>query len=277
MSLPSPQALLRSRGLRPKKSFGQNFLGDPHHLGAIAQATRAGPDDVIVELGAGLGHLTERLLETGARVHAVERDRDLAPVLRDVLGGNERLTVHEADAARFDLRAIAQQAGRRILVVGNLPYHLGTEILFHVLDAREHVARVVFLLQREVCQRLAAMPDTDDYGVLSVRTQLWADVGIVHHVPAGVFVPPPEVESAVVRLELRDQPIADFGDEPRFRALVKAAFGQRRKTIRNALRGARLADDARLDAAFAAAGVDPGVRAEVLSVGTFCALCRALG
>src|SRR5690606_38954316 len=149
-----PSAILRRHGLRPKKSWGQNFLGDERHLAAIAAACELAPEDVVVEFGAGLGHLTRHLAETGARVIAVERDRELVPILRERLAGLD-VDVREANAATFPLDEVAAEAGHKLVVVGNLPYHLSTEILFHVFDHKEVVARVVFLLQREVTERIA--------------------------------------------------------------------------------------------------------------------------
>lgn len=271
----SPKAILARHHLRPKKAWGQNFLGDDHHLAKIADAAGLVPGDAVVELGAGLGHLTRHLAATGARVIAVERDRELVPVLREELAGLA-VEVREDNAATIDLAALAAEAGGPLVVVGNLPYHLSTEILFHVEEARAHVRRAVFLLQREVTERIAAAPGGKDYGILSVLLQLHADVDVPHHVPAGAFTPPPEVESAVVRLQFRTAPRADPGDELLFRRLVKGAFAQRRKTLGNALKAARLGDPERLAGAFTETGIDPGRRAETLSVAEFAALSRAL-
>lgn len=271
----SPSAILRRHGLRPKKAWGQNFLGDDYHLSSIADAAHVGKGEAVVELGAGLGHLTRHLARAGAHVVAVERDRDLVPILRAEMEGLD-VDVREANAATIDLHEIAREAGRKLTVVGNLPYHLSTEILFHVEAQRADLARAVFLLQKEVTERIAAAPGGKSYGVLSVLLQLHADVDVPHHVPAGVFTPPPEVESAVVRLTFRDAPRADPGDEAFFRRLVKAAFAQRRKTLGNALKSARLVEAEVLQAGFAAAGIDPGRRAETLAVEEFAALSRAL-
>lgn len=271
----SPSILLRRHGLRPKKSWGQNFLGSDHHLGAIADACALEPGDTVVELGAGLGHLTRKLAATGARVVAVERDRDLVPILRDELAGLP-VEVIEANAATIDLAPIRARSDRDLVVVGNLPYHLSTEILFHVEAQRSLVQRMVFLLQKEVTDRIAASPGGKEYGVLSVLLQLHADVDVPHHVPSGAFTPPPEVESAVVRLERRDSPRADPGDEALFRKVVKGAFAQRRKTVANSLKGAGVAAADALARAFEQAGIDPGRRAETLSVEEFAALTRAL-
>ncbi len=279
---PSPRALLDRHGLRAKKSWGQNFLGDPEVLDDIARTAAPAAGETVVELGAGLGHLSARLLARRARVVAVERDRDMVRVLRAEFG--ERLTLLEADAARLDWPGLAQRYGseegpggaRRLAVAGNLPYHLSSPILFSLLEAARSVRRAVFLLQREVAERLAAGPGDENFGLLSVLLQRHAEVAVVRRVPAGAFWPPPRVESAV--LEARFRPPADpVHDEARFRALVKAGFGQRRKTLRNALEAARIAPAERLAAALAAAGIDPRRRGETLSLAEWAALERGLG
>lgn len=271
----SPSAILRRHGLRPKKAWGQNFLGDDYHLAAIATAARVGPDDVVVEFGAGLGHLTRHLAATGAKVIAVERDRELVPILRVEMEG-ANVEVREANAATFDLGEVAREAGRKIVVVGNLPYHLSTEILFHVESQREHLLRAAFLLQKEVTDRIASPPGGKSYGVLSALIQLNAEVDVPHDVPAGAFTPPPEVESAVVRLEFLDRPRADPGDEKLYKRVVKAAFAQRRKTLGNAVKSGRIVDADVLARAFETTGIDPGRRAETLSVAEFASLSRTL-
>lgn len=276
---PSPRALLEKYDLQAKKSWGQNFLGDPEILDAIARLALPEPGGRVVELGAGLGHLTARLLLRGAEVIAVERDRDMARVLRGELG--ERITLLEADAVSLDYRALAGSTATaapapRVAVAGNLPYHLTSPILFSILDQAESVSRAVFLLQREVAERLAAEPGTKEWGLLSVLLQHRAEVRVARRVPAGAFLPPPRVESAVLVAEL-GSPSAPVRDAARFRKLVKAGFGQRRKTLANALKAARLHPPERLLAALAATGIDPGRRGETLTVAEWAALERALG
>jgi 16S rRNA (adenine1518-N6/adenine1519-N6)-dimethyltransferase len=279
---PSPRALLEKYGLRAKKSWGQNFLGDEGILDHIAALAAPREGDAVVELGAGLGHLTARLLARGARVVAVERDRDMARVLRGEIG--DRLTLLEADAARLDYAALAARAGSaappastpsKIAVVGNLPYHLTSPILFSLLDQVDAISRAVFLLQREVAERLAAPPASRDWGVLSVLLQREADVSVERIVPPGAFHPPPRVESAVLCALFR--PPADRVEDPaRFRRLVKAGFAQRRKTLGNALKAGEVAPPDRLAAALAAAAIDPARRGETLTLAEWAALERAL-
>ena len=263
-----PAELLRRHGLRPKKDWGQNFLGDENILRGLAALARLQPGDQVVELGAGLGHFTRALSNTGARVLAVERDRDLAPILRSELPGVE---VVEADAKSFDLQAIADRAGGRIVLCGNLPYHLSSPILFHLMDQRKAVKRAVLLLQREVAERIAAEPGGRDYGLLSVLVQLVADAHIGMSVPRQAFHPSPDVDSCALVLEMLPEPRAAVVDELRFRTLVKAAFSQRRKTLWNAVRSMEGAREA-----VVAAGIDPQRRGETLSVAEFASIERAL-
>jgi 16S rRNA (adenine1518-N6/adenine1519-N6)-dimethyltransferase len=263
-----PAELLRRHGLRPKKDWGQNFLGDEELLSSLAALARLRSGDWVVELGAGLGHFTRALASTGAHVVAVERDRELVPILRSELPGVE---VAEADAKSFDLRAVAQRAKQRVVVCGNLPYHLSSPILFHLLDQREAIRCAVLLLQQEVAERIAAQPGGRDYGLLSVLLQHVADVRLAMRVPRHSFTPPPEVESAALLLEFLEEPRAQVRDEARFRALVKAAFSQRRKTLWNALKSLSGGREA-----LQKAGIDPQRRGETLTVEEFASIERAL-
>jgi len=279
VSHPSPRVLLDRHGLRAKKSWGQNFLGDEAILDGIARLAVERPGEMVIELGSGLGHLTERLLAHGARVIAVERDRDMAHVLRGEFGDAIRLV--EADAARADFAGLATGAPGgaprgRVAVAGNIPYHLTSPILFSLLDQAGAVSRAVLLVQREVAERLAAGPGTKDWGLLSVLLQQRGEVEIERIVPRGAFHPPPRVDSAVVRIDLHGREPRD-ADPRRFRLLVKGGFGQRRKTLRNALEASRIAPREALEAALRASGVDPGRRGETLTVDEWEALDRALG
>jgi 16S rRNA (adenine1518-N6/adenine1519-N6)-dimethyltransferase len=270
----SPKELLKRYGLKAKESWGQNFLSDEVVLGRIVDEAMLVESDVVVELGPGLGHLTRKLLETGCRLIAVERDRDMVKVL--AAQKLEGLTLVEGNAADIDF---AKAAGAdQVIVVGNLPYHLTSSILFEVLDQTDHVRRAVFTLQAEVVERLSAPPGGRDYGLLSVLLGLRFHVEHVLDVPSHFFHPPPKVNSAVVRLSRREKPRAEIVNEGRFRQVVKAGFAQRRKTLSNSLQSDRkLAETYDLDAALVTAGLDGKRRAETLSVEEFAALERALG
>jgi len=269
----SPQVLLRKLRLTPKHSWGQNFLGDDDVLLRIVDEAMIVPGDDVVELGAGLGHLTRHLLETGAKITAVERDRDMVEALKTMeLPG---LNLIEGNAAEIDFAAIAK--ADQVIVVGNLPYHLTSTILFEVLDQADHVKRALFTLQKEVVVRLSADPGGRDYGLLSVLLGLRFHVELCFEVPSEYFHPPPKVDSAVVRLSRRSEPKAAVVSEARFRQVVKAAFAQRRKTLSNSLKSdPRLVEKYDLLGALERAGIDPKRRAETLAVEEFAAIERAL-
>ena len=249
---------------RPKKRFGQHFLTDRHYLERIVAAIDPRAGEAMVEIGPGTGLLTERLAERVAPLHVVEIDRDLAQALRNRFPPAQ-VTVHEADALEFDLASLPAP----LRVVGNLPYNVSTPILFRVAAAADRIGDCVFMLQKEVVDRMVAAPATADYGRLSVMLQYRFAMESVLRVPPGAFTPPPKVDSAVVRMVPlgADRPRAR--DAARFEAVVAAAFSQRRKTLRNAAR-------ALVDAeAFARAAIDPGRRGETLSVAEFIALADA--
>ena len=273
MTADSPRRMLQQHGLRPKHAWGQNFLDDARVLADIVQAARLGPGSVVVELGAGLGHLTRVLLDTGARVVAVERDRDMVHVLEETPA--ERLTVVAANAARLDLAVVA--GTRPLTLVGNLPYHLTSSILFEVLEQHRDLVRCVFTVQKEVADRVAAGEGVRSGGLLTVLLGVWFDASVVRVVPASAFHPPPKVDSAVLLLEHRSTPRAEVSDEAWFRKVVKAAFSHRRKTLLNSLRSdPELGDAATIREALGAAGIEPSRRAETLGVGEFARLARAL-
>ena len=273
MASDSPRRMLQQHGLRPKHAWGQNFLDDERVLADIVQAARLGPGSVVVELGAGLGHLTRALLETGARVVAVERDRDMLRVLEETRA--ERLTVVAANAAQLDLAAVA--GTQPLTLVGNLPYHLTSSILFEALEQHAGLLRCVFTVQKEVAERVAAGEGARSGGILTVLLGVWFDASIVRIVPPSAFHPPPKVDSAVLLLEHRPTPRAEVGDEAFFRRVVKGAFSHRRKTLLNSLRSDReLGDADHVRGALAAAGIDPSRRAETLDIGEFARLAGAL-
>lgn len=270
--------LLRRHGLQAKKSFGQNFLLSERAYRAIVDATVRDASDWVVEIGAGLGTLTARLAERVAdgQVIAVERDRDMVAVLRAELEHYDNVEIVDADAMTYDLAMAARWAGNPVAVCGNLPYNIASQILFRIVEARASVTHAVVMLQREVADRLLAKPGTKTYGALTVMLTTWADISSVIRVSRGSFWPAPKVESAVVRIvPLPDaRPRADIADPVHYSNVVHAAFGQRRKTLRNALR-ARFEVEA-VDGALSATGIAGERRGETLSVDEFAALSNNL-
>ncbi|MGA9522356.1 MAG: 16S rRNA (adenine(1518)-N(6)/adenine(1519)-N(6))-dimethyltransferase RsmA [Myxococcaceae bacterium] len=272
--LESPAQILRRHGLKPKYSWGQNFLGDESALSGIADALELRPGETVVELGPGLGHLTRFLLDTGANVVAIERDRDMAAVLRKELAV-DRLRVVEANAAEANYAEVAQSP--RVAVAGNIPYHLTSPILFQCLEQRASISRVVLTIQKEVADRLGAEPGGREYGLLPALLGLYFDVHSLYDLPRGLFHPPPKVDSAVVRLWTREKTRAEVDSDERYMRVVKAGFAQRRKTLLNSLKtDRRLGEPEQIMAALEKAGIDPKRRAETLSPEEFAALERAL-
>lgn len=249
---------------RHKKRFGQHFLHERGVLARIVAAVAPRPGERLVEIGPGAGALTGPLLEAAGSLLAIEIDRDLIPRLRAAAEGTGSLSILEADALAVDYTALA--AGGRLRLVGNLPYNVSTPLLFHLLDHAAVIADMHFMLQKEVVDRMAAAPGSKVYGRLSVMLQAVCAVEPLFTVPPGAFTPPPKVDSAVVRLRPRADAAARVPAPARLDALVRAGFGARRKTLRNALRG--LVDAACLQAL----GIDPQARAEDVAVDAWLAL-----
>ncbi len=249
----------------PRKRFGQNFLSEPDIIRSCIEAIRPHPDDLMVEIGPGLGALTKPLLQVLRRLHAVELDRDIVSWMQGHYPA-EKIVIHNVDALKFDFSTL----GDRVRVVGNLPYNISTPILFHLLESVTHIADMHFMLQKEVVERMVAAPSTPEYGRLSVMLQYRLYMEYLFTVPPEAFEPAPKVESAFVRAVPYAQRPHPAKDEAMLARVVTAAFGQRRKTLRNTLKG--LLDDA----GFAALGIDPQLRAENLGVEQFVAIANHL-
>jgi 16S rRNA (adenine1518-N6/adenine1519-N6)-dimethyltransferase len=243
------------RGHAPRRRFGQNFLADPHYAARIVASVDPRPGDNIVEIGPGLAALTADLVARAEHITAIEIDRDLAARLRGQYPPRQ-LTLHEGDALDFDYAKL----GTDLRVVGNLPYNISTPLLFHLFAFEDRIRDLHIMLQREVIARMTAEPGTAEYGRLSVMVRARFAVTRLFTVPPGAFRPVPQVDSAVARLTPLGEAKPDIADEALFAKLVTAAFGQRRKTLRNAL--ASLCDAAALQLA----GIDPAARGETLSV-----------
>jgi 16S rRNA (adenine1518-N6/adenine1519-N6)-dimethyltransferase len=261
-------ALLSDHGLAPRRQLGQNFVADPNTVRRIARLAGVGPGDHVLEIGAGLGSLTLALAETGAEVVAVEVDRGIVPVLREVVADAANVTVVEADALRADWDALLASAPSWVLVA-NLPYNVATPLVCDLLDGVPAIARMLVMVQREVAERFCATPRSEAYGAVSVKVAYWATSRVAGTVPASVFVPRPNVESALAEIVRRPEPATDADREVLFH-LVRVAFGQRRKMLRRSL-----AADVDSEV-FAAAGIDPQRRPEELDVVEWGALAHAL-
>jgi 16S rRNA (adenine1518-N6/adenine1519-N6)-dimethyltransferase len=255
-----------------RRALGQHFLRDAGIARRIVEIAGLTPADLCVEIGPGEGVLTFLLAERAGRLLALEVDEKLVEGLRSRLAALAYVEVREADARSFDystLTALRPSPEGRVVIVGNLPYSVSKPILERLVAARTAVSEMVLTLQKEVAERVAAGPGSKRYGALSVLTQLYCDVRLALAIPPGAFRPPPKVDSAVLHLRVLAGPRVPVGDEGRFHRLVKAAFGQRRKTLANALAGGLGVSVATARQWLAAAGIDPGRRAETLSLEEF--------
>ena len=269
--------ILSAFHLRASKRLGQNFLVDAGVVRAIVDAADLSPADTVLEIGPGIGTLTQGLAESGARIVAVELDKKLPAVLAETLKGYDNVTVVPGDILKLDiLRILNLGVGERFKVVANLPYYITTPILMALLEQHLPIERMVTMVQKEVAVRMTARPGSKDYGALSVAVQYHTDAHIVMDVPPRAFMPAPEVTSAVIACRVCETPAVHPTDEKLFFRLVRAAFGQRRKTLLNALTGAGLTKEL-CRAGLAAAGIAESLRGEQLSLADFARLSDAVG
>jgi 16S rRNA (adenine1518-N6/adenine1519-N6)-dimethyltransferase len=296
---PIPLAeLLRRHSLHLKKSLGQNFLADPAHLDRIVAAAELTSDDVVVEVGPGVGTLTARLASQAGYVVAVELDASLLPALHETLASYGNVTLVQGDILQLDPGQLSMANSQRPMVndqssdqsdslptancplttdhykvVANLPYYITSAAIRHLLTATPPPALLVLTVQREVAQRIAARPP--DMSLLAVSVQFFAQPEIVARIPAGAFYPPPKVDSAILRLRPWPQPPVDVPDVDAFFAVVRAGFGQRRKQLRNSLRANLQLPQQQIDAMLSGAGIDPQRRAETLTLAEWAQLAWA--
>src|SRR6476620_6126332 len=254
-----------------RKSLGQHFLNDRRILGRIADALQLQGHETVLEIGPGRGALTDILAERAGRLIAIEYDRALAALLRERYARRSNVLIAEADVLEVSLGELA--AGPFVLV-GNVPYYITTPILFHALQ-RPRAKRAVYLVQREVADRLTAAPGSKEYGALTVNVAAVARAEMLFKVPAGAFSPPPKVESAVVRITPLAQPLVTRDEEEPLRKLVQGAFGMRRKQMRRVIRTLRSLGAEAADAVLLEAGIEPEARPETLSVAQFVKLLRS--
>ncbi len=255
--------------VRPKKSLGQNFLKDPHYVRRIAEAAAVSSVDQVLEIGPGLGHLTGELARRAGRVLAIELDERVVPILHDQFAGNPQVEIRQGDALRFAYDTLTGTWK----VVANLPYYVATPLIQRMLADRDRFSQFTIMVQKEVAERIAADPGSKQYGYLSVLVQVYTLPRIAFTVPAGAFTPQPKVDSAVLQLAMREHPVIPAEEEDFFFRLVKAAFSQRRKTLRNALAQIGAGSEI-LRTAELATGIVLTRRAETLSLEEFRALAR---
>jgi 16S rRNA (adenine1518-N6/adenine1519-N6)-dimethyltransferase len=274
----SSRSLLSEWNLRPKKQLGQNFLADPSTAKMIVARSGLTSTDIVLEIGAGLGALTFPAARTVERVYAVEKDNDLACALESELGRQkiENVVIINKDIFDVDIRDIAAKEKEKLVVVGNLPYNISSQVVFYLIEVKDVISQAVLMFQKELAQRLMAGPGSKDYGRLCVMLQYFADVKRIASVNAHLFIPKPKVDSEVIEIAFKkviENPVAD---ENVLSAIVKAAFGKRRKTLKNALA------DSELKIAYESihqilteSGISPARRAETLSVAEFVKLGNA--
>ena len=250
----------------PRKRFGQNFLTDSHIIDKIILGIQPKKNDNLVEIGPGLGALTKSLLPALDTLHVIEIDRDLVAQLQKLKFEYKTLTIHNNDALKFDYSTLAKI--QPIRVIGNLPYNISTPLLFHLFSFSKNILDMHFMLQKEVVDRMIATPNSEHYGRLSIMVQYYADVHKLFGVKPGSFKPAPKVDSAVVRLQIKS-PTIQAKDEQHFTCLVRQAFSQRRKKLRNNLKNTieqKIIEDC---------NIDPNVRAETLTIDDFVKLSNA--
>lgn len=267
---------LTEYGVRPRKRWGQNFLIRDQIAERIVDASRVQDDQVVVEIGPGTGALTGHLAARARKVVAIEKDRRLAALLRDDLGDWSKIKILESDFLEVDLNALAlEEDVESLTIVGNIPYSITTPILTRLIESRDVLESALVLVQREYALRLAAAAGTPDYGSLTVYARFFLTLDPLFVVPPSAFWPRPEVESRLIRIRFRRRPPIHIPDETRFFALVRAGFGQRRKTLANALADAYDGDKPLAGRVLKAAGIAPGRRGETLDLEEFGQLARA--
>ncbi|KRL83329.1 16S rRNA (adenine(1518)-N(6)/adenine(1519)-N(6))-dimethyltransferase RsmA [Ligilactobacillus apodemi] len=276
------RAIMESYGLTFKKSLGQNFLTDINILNKIVAAADVTEADDVIEIGPGIGALTEQLAKRAHQVMALEIDDRLIPVLKDTLAPYDNVTIVHQDVLKADLKALIAQnfdGKHNLKIVANLPYYITTPIILHLLDTKIDFEKIVVMMQKEVADRLAATPGNKDYGSLTVAVQYEMDADIAFIVPKTVFIPQPKIDSAIIVLEKKDSQPYQPADEEFFKKMVKGIFLHRRKSLWNNLQGLYGKDPAtkeKMQVALQKAGIEPGIRAEKLSIAQMVDLADAL-
>lgn len=263
-----------------QKRFGQNFLIDTHVLDKIIRAADIGKDDMVLEIGPGIGTMTQYLAKEAGKVIAVEIDRNLIPILEDTLGGYDNVRIINEDVLKLDIRSLVweENEGRPIKVVANLPYYITTPIIMGLFEEHVPVVSITVMVQKEVADRMQTGPGSKDYGALSLAVQYYADTYIVANVPPNCFMPRPKVGSAVIRLTRYEKPPVEVEDERLMFDIIRASFNQRRKTLANGLKNSDRLDFTKeaIMEAVERLGKGPGVRGEALTLEDFAGLSNYL-
>lgn len=267
---------LKKEKFRFKKQFGQNFISDDHLLAKIVEAAEITPEDVVIEIGPGAATLTAALAEKAAQVIAIEIDKDLFPIIKRRMAGYSNFELVAGDAMKVDFDALAAKYGaKRYKVVANLPYYITTPIVMRFLEEGFRVSELVIMVQQEVADRFLASPGTKAYGAITAAINYYGSVSRAFNVPRTMFTPRPEVDSSIVKIKCYENKPFEADDEKLLRRVIKAAFGQRRKTLNNALKALNLPKD-ELDKALQRAGIDAARRGETLAVEEFVCLSNAI-
>ena len=278
---PSTMAKIREKhGFRHSKSLGQNFLSDIHIIEDIVDGSDIEPEDLVIEIGPGMGVLTAAAAERAGKVIAVEIDKKLIPILKETLAEYDNVEIINADIMKTDLTEIVEANrpadGGKVRVIGNLPYYITTPIIMKLLEESVPADSITIMMQKEVADRIKAGPGGKDYGALTVAVGFYCTITHVADAPKEVFVPRPKVDSTVIRLDLRKECPVDLIDQKIFFETVKGGFGQRRKTLLNSLTGVRGLSKPEIADALDAAGIDPKRRAETLSLDEFAAVANEI-
>ncbi len=275
----TPRKLLAAWNLRARKEFGQNFLKEPSTAQMIVTRSGVSLEDVVLEIGAGLGALTIPIAQAARSVYAVEKDRGLADLLKTELlvAGLNNVTLLTQDVLKLDLMKLSADIGQKLVVFGNLPYNISSQVLVQLIKGRDSIKRAILMFQKELAERISATPGIKAYGRLSVMLAYCAEIHPVATIPAKMFFPKPKVDSMVVEIRFKNRPTFPAKNEELLFKVIKTAFGKRRKTLKNALIGSTLQLDANAAHLFLGkAGIDPKRRAETLSVDEFVCLSDCL-
>lgn len=275
----SPRKLLAAFNLSPKKQLGQNFLSDTSTAETIISRSGISKEDIVLEIGAGLGALTVPLALAAEKIYAVEKDINLLPLLKnELLSKNiNNVEIINENILETDIERMAARHGRKIFVIGNLPYNISSQVLVKLIIQRRYVSNAILMFQKELSERICAKPGGKDYGRISVMLRYCSDINKITDVKASLFFPKPGIDSQVIEIKFKDSPDFPADDEKFFFRVIKAAFGKRRKTLKNSLSGSELGIDTQT--AFSAlngAGIDPVRRAETLTVEEFVKLSNAI-